>query len=92
MYCSFIDLCTRFPIAVPLKSATEKSLSLALYKQAVLQWGTPEIIHSDSGVQYKSPLFQNFCKDYNIIHKTTKVYLTQANPCELQTEYLNHQY
>jgi hypothetical protein len=47
----FLDLCTRYPIAVPLKSATAKNLSLALYKQVILQCGAPEIILTDSGTQ-----------------------------------------
>ena len=56
-----IDLTTKWPIAIPTKNVRADTVVKALYSNVLLQWGVPEIVLSDNGVQYVSNLFKTFC-------------------------------
>ena len=55
-----IDITTKWTIAVPTKNVRAETVTDVLYRNVILQWGSPEIILTDNGVQYVSKLFENF--------------------------------
>jgi hypothetical protein len=78
----FVDLATRWPIAVSVRSTTAKVVAQQFYKHVILQWGCPEICLTDNGVQYVSKIFKGICEQFGIIHKLTPLYHPQSNPTE----------
>ncbi|KAF4527953.1 hypothetical protein B566_EDAN014126 [Ephemera danica] len=78
----FIDLTTRWVIAVPVKNATAKTITNAFYYNVILQFGTPEILLVDNGVQYVSNIFKSLCAEFKIKIHYTPYYHPQANNTE----------
>jgi hypothetical protein len=78
----FVDLATRWPIAVGVTSVMAKVVCEQFYNKVILQWGCPEICLSDNGVQYVSKRFREMCEKFGITHRLTQLYHPQANPTE----------
>lgn len=61
---AFIDLHTRFVLSWQLSNSMETVFCIEAFKMA-LQYGIPEIVNSDQGVQYTSHEYINLIKQYN---------------------------
>lgn len=78
----FIDSCTKWCVAVPLKTATAKTVRDALLNHVIAHHGVMETLLVDNGAQYVSGVFRKFCSDYKIkIHYLPRYYAC-ANPTE----------
>ena len=66
-----IDTFSRFAFAVPIKSKTGKAVVKAFEQIFKYSKRKPIKISSDSGTEFLSTDFQNFCKKHRIVHFVT---------------------
>lgn len=78
----FIDLCSRWPIAVPLRTVTAKTVTAAFTDHVVQQYGCPRLLLVDNGPQFCSRLLQNYCEERKIPIRYIPRYYARANPTE----------
>ena len=45
----------------------------------VSEYGIPEVLHSDNGLQYVSAHFADFCISWGISHETSSLHYPQSN-------------
>lgn len=62
----FVDVVTKWVIAVPVRAATSQAVSKALVEDVILQFGCPEVIQVDNGSQFISNQFHQLCNNLNI--------------------------
>ena len=79
---TILDGFTRFLIAVPLYAITGYAVVCGLLNNYVYQFGIPETIHTDNGVQFTSNNFKATLKMYNINHTVTPAYTPEGNRVE----------
>ena len=73
---TFIDHMTGWPEAVPLKSATAESVSLALLETIVCRFGMPERLLTDNGTHFDAKLMEELYERLSI----KKEYCTTLPP------------
>jgi transposase InsO family protein len=56
-----IDKFTKWPEATPVVSITQGAV-VAFLKSIICRFGVPSCIITDNGTQFKSRLFQEYCK------------------------------
>lgn len=78
----FLDLCTKWLVARPLRAATSQAISKVLLEDIIFQFGVPEFLLSDNGSQFVSNAFKDLCKSYHITQGHTPLYFPSANPVE----------
>jgi transposase InsO family protein len=66
----------------PIRKATAKAVSQALYEEVVSRFGCPRTVISDNGTQFTGQTFKNFLNGLGIVHRLTPPYTPQANPVE----------
>lgn len=79
---TILDEQSKYLIAKPMRSATSENVIKILKSQLIYVFGVPEIILSDSGSQFTSATFENFCKSFGIKHNTVPVHYPRGNPVE----------
>jgi transposase InsO family protein len=79
---AFIDNFTKYIELIPMRDATTKNVRDAFQKYVLFRWGTPKFVHMDNGAQYRSALFTDICKEFDIKMSYTPVYHPQANKTE----------
>lgn len=75
-----IDLSTRYPEAIPVKSTEVRHLIDPLFK-ILSQHGIPERVLTDQGPQFTSKLFGELCSKIGVEHVMTTPYRPQSNGC-----------
>lgn len=79
---SFVDVATKWLVAVPIRAATSAAVSAVFIREIILQYGSPELILVDNGSQFISAHFKDVCKKFGVkIHYTPK-YFPAANMVE----------
>jgi Integrase core domain. len=78
----FQDRFTKWVEFRPLRSATARNVTQALYEDIICRYGCPKEIISDNGTQYDSRSFRSLLQDLDIQHRFTPPYTPQANPVE----------
>uniref|UniRef100_A0AC34GW48 Integrase catalytic domain-containing protein n=1 Tax=Panagrolaimus sp. ES5 TaxID=591445 RepID=A0AC34GW48_9BILA len=73
-----VDSCSKWIDACPMKQATARETTKFLLRYCADN-GTPHLLVSDNGSQFKSAEFQNFCKVNGIKHTTSPIYHPQSN-------------
>lgn len=69
----FVDVASKWVIAVPMRSATSKTLIKALTEHVIFQLGTPGILLVDNGSPFISREFMTTCSKFNIkLHHAPK--------------------
>lgn len=79
---SVMDCFSKFVLLFPLRQATASTIVKWLEDHVILIYGAPKKIIVDNGAQFKSFLFRNLMKNYNISINYTANYHPQANPVE----------
>nr|XP_054769552.1 uncharacterized protein LOC129277391 [Lytechinus pictus] len=74
---TIMDLSTRFPEAIPLKSITAKTVVQALV-QFFTRYGLPKEIQSDQGSNFMSGIFQQVMKELGIKQIKSSAYHPQS--------------
>uniref|UniRef100_A0A1Y1L0V4 RNA-directed DNA polymerase n=1 Tax=Photinus pyralis TaxID=7054 RepID=A0A1Y1L0V4_PHOPY len=77
-----VDYFSKFPLIFPLRKATANSISKLIEDNVFLLFGVPSSIIVDNGVQFRSNIFTNLMKQYNVKIRFTSYYHAQANPSE----------
>ena len=72
------DYFTKFGIIIPMDSICSKDIKREL-KAVFKEYGHPDIIVSDNGVQFKSAEFTKFIDSKNIAHWLTPLYAPHVN-------------
>ena len=75
---TIIDHFTKFLTVIPCKLQTTEAVVSAI-QQHGRAYGRPELILSDQGTQFTSPVFKQHLEDLGIGHITTPAYHPQAN-------------
>lgn len=78
----FLDLCTKWLTAKPLRAATSLSVEKILMEEIVLQHGLPELLLTDNGSQFVSQRFRGVCEQLSIKLCHTPLYFPASNPVE----------
>ena len=77
---TIVDLCTRWPEAIPLKTVTTEEVQNALLT-VFYRMGFPETILSDNGSQFTSDIFKNVSTLLGIKICHLSVYHAMSNGC-----------
>jgi transposase InsO family protein len=78
----FVDTCTRWPIAIPLRSVKCQHVAQYFRTHVINEWGCPEVVITDNGPQYVGQILRRVCKLYGVRLHHTAPYHPQANMCE----------
>lgn len=71
------DVFSKYALMFPLRVANRANVTRLLEEQIILMFGAPQTLIVDNGVQFKSKLFQNLMKSYNVeIAYTTNYHLS----------------
>lgn len=57
-----IDNFSRYPVLVPLRSATAISIAKVIYTRWISIFGVPQVIHSDRGTEFENSLILELCQ------------------------------
>ena len=77
-YLLLVDYYSRFPVLHKLGSTTSKVLVQEM-KAVFVELGVPDIVVSDSGLQYTSAEFKDFTKQWQIEHRVSSPRSPQSN-------------
>jgi len=77
-----LDHLTKFPLILPVKKLSANVIVNFLKDYVFSTFGTPEIVFSDNGQQFKSKLFEGFLRERGVKHVFTAIYSPQANASE----------
>lgn len=78
----FVDLCTKFVIAHPMRKATATAVQRIVIDKVVLEYGKPNLILFDNGKQFNSKMVRQSCAFLHIKTHFTPLYFPQANKTE----------
>ena len=73
------DHFTKYAQAIPTKNQTARTTAEALFKNFVVHYGIPSVLHSDQGPQFESNTIQELCKLFNIKKTRTTPYHPMGN-------------
>ena len=73
------DHFTKYAQAIPTKNQTARTTAEALFKNFVVHYGIPSVLHSDQGPQFESNTIQELCKLLNIKQTRTTPYHPMGN-------------
>ena len=73
------DRNTGFLITAPIRSKVSEGIIRTFEQRFLSVFGLPDTIITDQGTEFNSSIFQSFCANLGIIHKTTNPYHPQAN-------------
>lgn len=77
-----LDHLSKFPFLKTVKKFTVESVIKFMEEELFHCFGVPETVVSDNGVQFKSNMFNDLLKKYNVKHVYTAFYSPQANASE----------
>jgi hypothetical protein len=78
-----VDHFTSWPEAAPLKGITAKEVMDKFFSLIIARHSCPQKLLSDQGTQFKSEIFNELCKKYNINKVETTAYHQMSNgKCE----------
>lgn len=76
------DLFTKWIEIAPLRSANGNAIANQINKLVITRWGTPKVLHSDNGTEFKNKVIEEYAKDHQIHHSYIPPYRAEANPVE----------
>lgn len=79
---SICDCFSKFVLLFPLRKATALTITKLIEEHVILVFGAPNKIITDNGTVFRSRLFQEKMKEYQIKIAYTAAYHPQANPVE----------
>ncbi len=71
-----VDHLTRYIMLAPLKNKTAEAVAHALVTQVFLKHGTPKVILSDNGLEFKNSVVKEICGQFNV----TQAFITPYHP------------
>ncbi|MEL7339823.1 MAG: DDE-type integrase/transposase/recombinase, partial [Bacteroidota bacterium] len=74
-----VDVCTRYLIAVPVRSETSEELAEALFRHVICVHGCPLRLGSDRGPGFVSSIIRELCKLFEIHKVYSSGYRPQTN-------------
>ena len=73
-----VDHFSKFLWSYPIETNTAQNILTSL-KQFIFSFGSPEILQSDNGSEYKNSLMANFCNENNIKQIFSSPYKPSTN-------------
>ncbi|CAB0028823.1 unnamed protein product [Trichogramma brassicae] len=80
------DLFSRWVEAFPIATSDTQKLITIMEDEVFGRWGYPRSILSDNGPQFRSTLWQESCKKWQVKYHTTAIYSPRANPTERRNQ------
>lgn len=77
-YVLTIDSYSKYSEGVCLNNTTGTVIKITL-KAIFARYGNPDMMYMDNGLQFVCREVQNFCSDWDVIHKTSNSYNHQSN-------------
>ena len=77
-YLLTVDYYSKF-IEVDKLTDQSSNTTIEVLKSQISRHGIPVVLRSDNGPQFSSSEFDNFCRDYQIQHKTSSPHFPQSN-------------
>jgi len=77
-----VCLFTKYVWLKPLRKATAQAVATHLEEDIFLKFGSPRVLLSDNGVQFRNGLIRGLCERYGILQWFTHAYHPEANPTE----------
>ena len=74
-----VDYFTKWAEAEPLAIITEKKMESFLEKNILSRFSIPQVLISDNGRQFNTPVFRQFCSSYRISNHYSSPEHPQAN-------------
>ena len=74
-----VDHLTRYVMLAPLKDKTAESVAHALVTQVFLKHGTPRVILSDNGAEFRNSLLSEICTQFNVRQAFITAYHPASN-------------
>lgn len=76
---TLVDRYSRFPMAIPLRSATTSAIINSMVDKWISIFGLPQTLTTDQGSIFMSNSFKQFLCKYQISHVYTTAYHPQSN-------------
>jgi hypothetical protein len=74
-----VEFLTRWPEAIPAKTATASEAAHFIYNHLICRYGIPQSIQSDNGPQFANEVIENLTNILQIRHQFSTPYYPQAN-------------
>ena len=71
-----VDHLTRYTVLAPLQNKTAEAVAHALVTQVFLKHGSPKVILSDNGLEFKNSVAKEICSQFNV----TQAFITPYHP------------
>jgi hypothetical protein len=85
-----LDLFTRWVIAIPLKSKSDKNVSTAMFRHIFAVHGRPSAVRSNEGLEFVNAGLKYLYKHKGIKPISTGGYQSQVVPVERFHRFMNH--
>lgn len=76
------DYLSKYVLLFPMRSATASTVTKLIEDNVFLEYGVPEFLIADNGVQFRSREFTKMCEGYKTKIIFNTLYHAQANPVE----------
>ena len=73
------DLFTKYAITVALEDITAATVANAIIDEWIMNFGAPDVIHTDQGLNFNSELMRDICRIFMIEKTRTTQYHPQGN-------------
>lgn len=74
-----IDNFSKYPMLIPLKNMTAKTICKSIFDKWIVQFGIPDRIHSDRGTAFESEIVQELCALLGIRKSRSSPYYPQGD-------------
>ena len=74
-----IDVFSKFAFAIPIKNKKASTVAAKLHKHVFSQFGDPQRLHSDNGLEFCNAIIEELCKFKGIEKSHTTAYHPEGN-------------
>lgn len=76
------DFFTKYTLAIPTPNQKARTVAKCLWENFIVQYGFPEKLHSDQGLDFESRIIKELCDLAGIFEVRTTLYHPRGNPVE----------
>ncbi len=75
-----IDVFSRFPVAWRIEYAASAGVAVAMFADAIAEYGPPEVVHSDNGATMRSHMLVDMLHDSGVVTSFSRPRVSEDNP------------